>query len=222
MNGELLAMKKWLNLKMENICLQKILSNSIESKPLKVIGLLSVVLSASCGDLCYSNLYLNITDYPVNPNAVTPSGIQVDTFIDLDLQRLDQRISQIETCLKNLVGAEYIISQKEMIEWQCLKNTFYPEEFKRNCLVIKVVEPVFSQCSDWHFIDALAPQEQCEAKGLEQDKNCPCRYRWAIQNENVLITPPGHLGDLYLYDLVKIWTGCNNYWISSFSICAEE
>lgn len=164
---------------------------------------------------CYNNSFQNISNYLVNPNYLTLSGIQVDTEYNIDLSLLDTRIKNMENCLQEVAREISPITQEQKQDWSCLKNTFNIEPFKRECLIIKVVKPILSKCSDWQFIDVLAPKELCEDKNVVPTEECPCRWRVAIQDENILIVPP----KLYLWDLGRIWSGCNNIWESAFVKC---
>ena len=173
---------------------------------------------------CYENYYQTITDYSVNPNATTPKGIQVDTGgYQVDLARIDGRIDKIWSCIQDVTA----INPIPQPEWQCLKTKFSPDEkLKRDCLVIKMVKPFYTnlKCSEenWQFIGydekstegLKAPDALCEAKGLKPSKECPCMWRTAIQNENIIITPP----DIYLWEIGRL-TSCNNVWHSPFAKC---
>ena len=172
------------------------------------------LLLSSCGieAPCYDGRFENVTHYPVNPNHITASGVKVDDVFGVDLVVLDERVRKIEDCLVEV--AETVKVMKP--EWECITLP-EPKPFNRDCLVIKVVAPIYSSCSDWQFIDALAPQELCDEKGLTATPECPCRWRTAIQDNNVIITPPA----LYLWDLVRIYTSCNMIWDSPFAVCAD-
>lgn len=170
-----------------------------------------------CGqEPCYMNLYQNVTEYSIHPNVETIQGIALDTGKqEVDIQELSNTLEDIELCLTLLEGYE------PTPETQCLEKTIRPTPL-RPCIRIKIVEPVFSECSEWHFLKEKAPQALCDKKGLEETKDCPCRWRWAVQDDSDLITPLGHLGRPYLYDIVKIHTGCNNYWVDKELVkCAK-
>lgn len=180
------------------------------------------VMVCSCGPTknCYENNYFsNVSNYSVSPNSSTQSGIQVDVrdvdYSKVDLSVLDARIKAIEECLSSVAQENPTITSEQQKAWQCIRSNFSPEPFKRDCLVVKIVDPVYSKCSDQQFISAPAPKALCEAKGLTPTAECPCLWRSAIQNNNVLITPPA----LYLFDLGRIWSSCNNIWYSPFAKC---
>jgi hypothetical protein len=175
------------------------------------------ILSLSgCGDKCYKNYYQNITSYKVSPNVITKSGFKVDTGgINVDIDALDSRLVSIENCLISIIKQTPVITEEQKNEWQCLKKEFEPEPIKRDCLVVKVIEAVLSSCSEWEFIPVLAPDQYCLDKGIIPTPECPCKWRLAVQNDNILITPPA----LYLWDVTRIYTSCNNIWKSHFLSC---
>jgi len=155
------------------------------------------------------NGYMNVTNYKITTNEVTPNGVFVDTGgFNVDLVEIDNTFDKVEKCLYNLVESNYV----PVPEAACLDKYLRPTPI-RTCMKIKIVEPVFSECSEWHFLKELAPQELCDMKGLTTD--CPCRWRWAVQDDCNIVTPPGHLGYPYLYDIVKIHTGCNGFWFDT-------
>ena len=184
--------------------------------------LILLLFLGACGvppDQCYINHYQNITNYEVNPNT-TIAGVMVDDgSFDFDREILADRILAIEECL---VGAAGPLDPKEKEEGRCLKDSLEPLPFKRDCLVIKIVESVYSPCSpNEGFLPVEAPQALCEEKGLEADPNCPCRWRTAIQDDNVLIVPLESAERMNLWDLTRIWSGCNNQWkVTNLTKCA--
>ena len=152
------------------------------------------------------NSYTNVTNYKININVETSNGIQVDTGgFYIDLHEIDKTFDRVDQCLYNLVERNYV----PVPEADCLDKYLRDIPIKK-CIKIKIVEPVFSECSEWHFLKEEAPQRLCDMKGLTTD--CPCRWRWATQDDCNIITPPGHLGYPYLYDIIKIHTGCNGFW----------
>lgn len=184
--------------------------------------------------ICYNNHLENITDYKITPNQKTQSGIKVDTNListntpPQDLNELDGRIAKIESCIQEVMTEVQNITREQMENWQCLRQHFEPEELKRQCLVIKFVPPIYSECSDWQFIGENADQQYCESKGLEPNAECPCRWRTAIQDENTIITPPYDTRSKipptnppapYLWELGRMMTSCNNAWASPFARC---
>ena len=173
----------------------------------KVIIMLSVFLS-SCGqDICYENWYANVTNYKINTDTTTPNGVRIDTGgFTVDLEGIDNTFDKVENCLNDLIAKKYMPGP----EAACLDKYLRPTPIKLSCIKIKIVEPLFSECSEWHFLKEEAPRELCDMKGL--DTYCPCRWRWATQDNCNIVTPPGHLGYPYLYDIVKIHTGCNGFW----------
>lgn len=182
-------------------------------------SLILFLFLSSCGpEPCYLNFYANFTRYNINPDVTTPFGVQIESGgYEINVQDVDTVFDLTESCLRELAVKNYIPKSEA---WCIRKLKDAP--IKRECIKVKVVDPIFSECSDWHFLDIEAPQAQCAAKGLAESLDCPCRYRWSIQDDNNIITPPGHLGFLYLYPIVRIVTGCNNPWADpELSHCAS-
>jgi hypothetical protein len=136
---------------------------------------------------------------------------------DIDLVKLDQAIDWMESCLAN-VGKEMIVpTVEERYLWSCVYDDFRNLHVNRECLKIKIVPAVTSTCSSWQFLDVKADQALCDRKGLVANKDCPCRWRMAIQDDQVVVTPPA----IYLWDLGRIVTGCSNIngYATPFSKC---
>ena len=173
--------------------------------------LLSSLICGGCGPDCYWNLYTNVTKYSIQTNQVTESGIAVDTIQSYqpDLEAIDSAVLRVEACLEDLRQSGYFPVPKS----QCIDLPLRAAPIKRECLKVKIVAPVTGTCSEWHFLREKAPQEFCDAKGLESDPDCPCRWRWATQDDCHIVIPVPHENHaLYLYELVRIHSGCNNYW----------
>jgi hypothetical protein len=155
--------------------------------------------------------------WKVKVDYVTVGGFAVDndSTWEIDNVLLDARAEHIEQCLKE------VCKDAPPTEpwWDCNCSHLIASDLKRDCIVVKIVEPIFSRCSDWQFVPIDAPQRLCDAKGLEENPECPCRWRWYIQDQNVLITPPA----LYLYDLVRMHTTCNAMWfVPELAACASS
>jgi hypothetical protein len=174
---------------------------------------------------CYKNWYSNVhPPVEVTPNLKTPKGILVDTTgvkTKVDLKKLDDRIDAMSVCLMDLMKAKPKLNEKEKQAGNCNLDIFdgTKDPIKRDCLIIKVV-PVYkmSANNEWQLLNAPAPDEVCMEKGLKPTVKHPCMWRSAIQDQNVLITPPA----LYLWDIVRMATGCNNMWKTHFSKCAMK
>lgn len=182
----------------------------------------------SCGPRnteCAQNMFSNVTSYSVNVDQVTVSGYKIDTSgYSIDLSTLDKRIDKIRTCLDNFYHRYPVLTEQQMNDWQCLSRDMR-KEFNTNCMVIKVVEPFYTNCSNEQHIKtseggspAYADSRLCEEKGLTVTGSCPCVWRTAIQDDWVVITPP----IMNLWDIVRAQTGCNNIWRSPLSECASE
>jgi hypothetical protein len=185
---------------------------------MRFIYILCVLSVAACGydggGQCYNGYFENITNYTVKPDAVTPSGIRVDTGgYAVDFIKLDARLAQMEACIQEVARASLALPRETLQKWQCLK--FDDTPLNRACLVIKVVSPAYSSCSDWQHIPVEAPADLCEAKGLTPTADCHCLWRTAIQDNNTIITPPA----MYLWDVGRMMTTCNDVWRSDFAKC---
>jgi len=165
---------------------------------------------------CYQNYYENITNYEINSNISTKLGIRVDSSdYKVDLQELDNRITKIENCIKQVALEVENTPQNEKKKWQCLHDVDPNTGLKYKCIVIKIIAPHYSKCSDWQFIGVKAPDQYCLDKGITPTVDCPCMWRTAIQDNNHIITPPA----LYLWEIGRIMTSCNNIWYSPFAKC---
>ena len=183
---------------------------------MRAIIILTILQGCTIID-CPANLYANITAFDINFDAITQSGIKIDTNNNMvDLGKLDERIDLIESCiLKKSVTI--------LPSWQCIRESQQP--LNRDCLGIKIVEPIYSKCSSWQFIGARdstgqlvgipAQNELCEEKGLLPTAECPCLWRTTIQNDWTIITPPA----MYLWEIGRVMTSCNNIWHSDFAEC---
>jgi len=177
----------------------------VEKGPEELLLLLLLFfLLVKCGpnNQCYRNGFTNITWYDISPDIALESGIRVDSGgWEIDTKKLDERLTSIDKCL--------IDTAKEFGYIDVLSG------LKTECIVIKVVDPV-EGCSEQQFIDVLAPEKLCKAKGVEPTPNCPCRWRTALQDDNVVITPPS----IYLWEVVRMHTGLDLIWDTPFVKCA--
>ncbi len=164
-------------------------------------------------EVCPGNFYGTPFSVSFAPNLITKSGIRVDSQFPVDLDILDSRIDAISECIRTISKAKPYITEEERVAWGCLSTTMR-QDVPLSCISIRVVEPILS-CSEWQLLPAPAPDELCRAKGLEPTVECPCHWRSLIQNDYTLLTPPA----LYLWDVAKIITGCNNIWFSGYNKC---
>ncbi len=157
----------------------------------------------SCSDNCYSNYYVNITDYKVDSDAKTPIlGIPVRTNgHEINLQRIDEIILYVEDCLGFQVKRE------------CLEVVVPSDWYVSYCaneegeeLFPCYIDP--QVCAD----KGLPIDPDCEIGQLpDEDCPCPCNCRATIQNENVIITAPNL--KLFSAELIRMMTGVNNIWL---------
>ena len=180
-------------------------------------SVLLAFLFTACGgecERCPQNFFADVAVYKVSPDKATPSGILVDSGgFAIDLEELDQRVDRIEACLGRVAAEVASAPAEERAKWQCLRDP--AEGMPRGCLTVKVVPPVLSKCSSWQFIGVPAPDALCEAKGVHPTAECPCMWRSAVFADRVLITPPA----MFVWDIGRILTSCNNIWYSPFAAC---
>ncbi len=191
-------------------------------------------------DTCYHNNFQTdlYSDYPdfyhdATPDIITPDGIQVDSGgFPIDVNELDRRVNQIEECVLKVMKEEFPddLTMKQQMKWGCYTDNFNNRgPLKRDCLIIKIVPPQYSKCSDWLFLDAIAPDSFCIAKGLTPTPECPCRWRNSIIDENILLTTVEIRPDIplssppapYLWDIATMMTGCTQMWKMPFAKCAS-
>lgn len=183
-----------------------------------------------CGGEEENGGYRNFFDVPAqykmeaNPSMLTPGGIQVDAAgYEINLAILDERVLKIETCILRVMSENPVPDQA----WQCIPANYKIKPLKRNYLIIKLVPPAPS-CSNWQLLPIPAPDEYCIAKKLKPAPECPCMWRTAIQDENIILTPPPETRpDIpptsvpapYLWEIGRMMTGCNKIWPSPFVEC---
>lgn len=170
----------------------------------------------SIDNICYNQHYSNTTNYSVSPNVKTPNGIKVDTtnFI-VDLNDIDRRIDEVETCLKQKYPDGKL--PLEIIQnGHCLYPTF-DTNIHRSCLEIKVAPDWHVGCLGEEIFPCSIDPKYCLAKGITPTQECPCECRSAIQDQNVIVITP----DLYLLkgDMIRLQTGCNFIWIDGLQEC---
>ena len=147
--------------------------------------------------------------FDTNFDETTLSGISIDRWSSsVDLEYIDLTVEKMVNCVQELINIKY----KASIKAQCLENPLRQRQDPclQECLKIKIVEPIESECSEWNFIGRRAPQHYCDMKNLTTD--CPCNWRWIVQRDYEYVTTTGRDGRTYLYEVVKIMSGCNNIW----------
>lgn len=164
----------------------------------KLILLCLVLLTTCVTPPCYHNNYLNITDYQVHVDSITPHGIKVDSSgEEVDLREIDRQVDALEECLETSI--------------------------QRTCLRIKVAPDWYiSECSGQQLFPCDINDQVCLDKGLTEEdlEICPCNCRATIQDENTIIVTP----DLRLLrgELARMITGINNPWIPEISPCLMD
>ena len=181
------------------------------------VGVFSFLLSV-CGPApetnCPPNYFQNLIFLTLNPTQVTKSGISVDSTYWVDLDTLDTRIGQINTCIEAISASIVQITEEQRVAWGCLNRELRQGPFNLSCLSVKVVDP-YPSCSEWQLLPVSAPDQLCRDKGLTPTPECPCMWRSIVINDYILVTPPA----LYLWDVATIFTGCLNLWVSPYSSC---
>jgi hypothetical protein len=163
--------------------------------------------------VCPENFFGTPFSVSFVPNLITKKGLKVDSAFPVDLDALDARVEKISACIWAISRSKPQITEEERIAWGCLSTTMR-EDVPLSCISIRVVNPVPS-CSTWQLLPAPAPNELCRAKGLEPTPECPCMWRSLIQDDYTILTPPA----LYLWDVGRALTGCNNIWFSGYTEC---
>lgn len=191
-----------------------------------VVGIIGTVFSLlTVDDHCHENHFQNISKYVFTKTHGTKSGIEIDLKEvnkrdTIDLGILDTRINLIVSCIKDVGNNIGTITDQEKAKWACVANVFDIKfiDQKLKCLKVKVVEPILSKCSEWQFLDLETSNDQpCLDKGIKPTRECPCRWRTAIQDDCIVVTPTA----LYLWDIGRALTSCNNIWVSPFAKCLD-
>jgi|GEM_PF-2021513 hypothetical protein len=191
-------------------------------KQLSILFIFVAAIFIGCGERnnCYRNHYQSLTNYEVKPTAVTPKGIGVDPGGQVvDLQKIDRLTDELEACLNQTFGENPTITADLAMQADCRPDGWWPKthinlpiSIKRGCVTIKIPDDwTISSCSGEEVLNLMAPEELCRAKGVIPTPECPCRWRVATQDDNVIVTPPGL--KLYKAELARIATGCNNVWL---------
>jgi hypothetical protein len=180
---------------------------------MRLLSAACALIFTACGDHCPRNFFQNVTDYRVAPTVSMITGWRIDSDIGFftALTELDARMDKMDDCVLKVAAG---IKSLNPI-WGCIRP-LPTQPFDRSCLIVKVVPPVYSACSTWEHLPAEADPRFCRDKGLEPTLECPCLWRSAIQDDYVLVTPPA----MYAWDIVRMYTGCNNLWGSPFAVCA--
>jgi len=171
---------------------------------------------------CYRTLFQPVIYPPpkIEPNVTTPAGFKLDVDLvkwNLDLKKLDARMLAIETCVLQVMKENPTPTDEQRKVWGCSNKPWEQVPIKKDCVIIKVMDPVISKCqSEWQLLpNAPAPDALCAAKGLQVTAECPCRWRAGTVDDYKVLTPPA----LYLWSVVEIMTGCVNAWGSPFAKC---
>lgn len=148
---------------------------------------------------CYNNNYLSFTNYNKEnyKELKTEYGITVYSNQEMDLNDIDKKTKELETCLGIKI--------------------------KKNCFAVLIPDDWFySVASNQQLLPYAAPIELCWDKGLDVPKECSgvalptiacpitCNWRVATQDNFLIITPPNLL--LYKAELARLVLGVNNVW----------
>lgn len=167
-----------------------------------IAALLVVAFNATCApepyDECNPAPDPYATSYEPRPDVATPLGVRVDRRgQNVDLNRVDAAVAQVEACLGRPIRAE------------CLR-VYVPERWQVSC--------ESSNGGRYMLLsDHPAPPEACEAKGFDPDPRCPCLWRVLTQGSTI-IAPP----DLRMLPagIVSVATGIADPWPGDLAECA--
>lgn len=174
------------------------------------------LLLCSCSSSYYRLNFLNVTNYTINPDEVTSNGVRVDTSgKTVDLVEIDQKITQVENCLKNKYPTGKL--PNEIIKTGQCVNNWFDTNINRAELVIKIAPDFHIGCAGEELFPCGVDPKLCEAKGLTPTAECPCECRVAIQDNHAIVVTP----NLYLLkaDMIRLQTGCNFIWIPGLQEC---
>ena len=108
---------------------------------------------------------------------------------------IDDKINKTEACLK---------------QWQVSKDDVLHRVYNwkspaRSCYTIVLVDDWTTSCDGQWQLFGSAPQESCDAKGLKEDPDCPCKYRGVLQDGSVILIPPD--AKFLRIEVVQLLTG---------------
>jgi hypothetical protein len=163
-----------------------------------LLALIALFLAlCSCGEAPYDECNPAPDPYPLSqhysprPDTATPLGVRVDrNSQNVDLNRVDQAVAQVEGCLGR------------PIEAHCLR-VYVPTAWQMSCNVR----------DGGHYMllsEEPADQRACAAKHLEETgPDCPCLWRVLTQGSTI-IAPP----DLRMLPgaIVSLATGVADPW----------
>lgn len=159
----------------------------------------------------------SLSAFKVKQTTTSPKGLKLDLSevpqAKIDLNQLDQRVSKMIACMDEELTK---VNHRPPREWACARSEVEPFKWHWDCPTIKVVPAVTSKCSTEEMLPVLADPALCRAKGVEPTPECPCRWRTLVQDNGfVVITPPR----MYLWELARVITGCDNLWVSPMARC---
>lgn len=116
-----------------------------------------------------SNVYVDdryseydYTSYTINPNAVSPEGIEIDTSgFSVDLILLDQLTNETEDCLRISIR-------------RCGFKVKIPEDWR------------YQECAGLELFPCKTPENK---PGCESEV-CPCGCTGIVQYPSVIVVPP--------------------------------
>jgi hypothetical protein len=165
------------------------------------------LIDLGCGRTCEVPWHSNFTSLPVKVSGRTPDGLLLDDpEQQLDQAEIDRITKQVVACVRTAGRTEANL---------CADTPALGRKIE-GCLVIKVPEWHYSQCTNEQVFSCSVPAASCEAKG--QFGPCPCSCRAIIQDGYVIITAPNHR--LYAGALTQYLTGCWYVWTGELETCA--
>ena len=160
--------------------------------------------------------YMYYVDYDINIDSRTPAGIPVDKAgMMYDLSRIDDMASEVKNCLhKNF--PDFKISKEVRESANCSKLEFKDEywaAWNYGCWQVKIDPDWSIGCSGNQILSQgppVPPGTRCGGKkDMITTKDCPCRYRVAVDGKTFVITPDARL---FKDGLIKAVTSCKNPW----------
>lgn len=170
---------------------------------------------SDCGMNRLDDIYY--TDYDVSIDSRTPNGIPVDKAgMMYDLKRIDTITLEVKECLKkNFLNLTFSQEVREKANCSGSSNfeSQYWQAFKYGCWQVKI-DPNWSVgCSGNQILSQgppVPPGTQCGGKkDMITTRDCPCRYRMAVDGKTFVITPDARL---FKDGLVRAITSCTNPW----------
>lgn len=177
-----------------------------------LVIVLALLLVAGCDPGYAASRLKNVTHYTVNPDRVTPGGVEYQG--GLDPARLDALTAEVARCLAGVQEP----TTEQRVSLQCLPLPIRRDVDMRSFSVM-LAPDWHPSCYDHEQVFACEVDPKlCEEKGLPDDPACPCSCRSATQDDRVIVVTPNL--KLYGAELTRLVSGCNNVWFPPLNACA--